>query len=146
MVELGRELLKSSSPSQLDQVVQDSIQLGSEYLQGWKCHNPSGQPVQKGKEKKKKKERKQTNKKTPSVFFCSDGILYVLVSPVIGHKPEQSAPSPSFPPISYLYTLKRSLQAFSSSLNSLSSRSLRSIKKIHQCPNHPGGPELDLLH
>ncbi|KAK4827068.1 hypothetical protein QYF61_013709 [Mycteria americana] len=51
MVEVGRDLLRSSSPipllkqGQLDQTAQDHVQLGFEYLQGWRLYKLSGQPV-----------------------------------------------------------------------------------------------------
>ena len=51
MVEVGRHLLSSSSPNallkqgQLQQVAQDHVQSGFEYLQGWRLHNLSGQPI-----------------------------------------------------------------------------------------------------
>jgi len=51
MVEVGRHLCGSSGPtplpkqSHLDQVAQDLIQAGFEYLQRRRLHNLSGQPV-----------------------------------------------------------------------------------------------------
>ena len=51
VVEVGRHLLSSSSPNallkqgQLQQVAQDYVQSGFEYLQGWRLHSLSGQPV-----------------------------------------------------------------------------------------------------
>uniref|UniRef100_A0A8B9Q4U4 Transmembrane protein 19 n=1 Tax=Apteryx owenii TaxID=8824 RepID=A0A8B9Q4U4_APTOW len=50
-VEFGRDLWRSSSPTlllkqgHLEHVAQDPVQVGFEYLQGWRLHNLSGQPV-----------------------------------------------------------------------------------------------------
>jgi len=51
MVGVGRDLCGSSSPTPLpkqghvEQVAQDLVQVGFEYLQRRRLHNPSGQPV-----------------------------------------------------------------------------------------------------
>ena len=51
MAEVGRDLWMSPSPAplpkqdQLEQVAQDCVQSSSEYLQGWRLHNSSGQTV-----------------------------------------------------------------------------------------------------
>jgi len=48
---VGRHIWRSSGPStllkqgHLEPVAQDHIQMAFEYLQGWKLHNPLGQPV-----------------------------------------------------------------------------------------------------
>ena len=48
MVEVGRDLLRSSSPTPLhkqgqpEHVAQDRVQLGCEYLQGWSLYSLSG--------------------------------------------------------------------------------------------------------
>ena len=52
MVAVGRHLCNSNSPPpplnqvHLDQAAQDLVQVGFEYLQRRRLHNPSGQPVQ----------------------------------------------------------------------------------------------------
>ena len=51
LVEVGRDLWRSLCPTpllkqgHLDTVAQDHVQMGSEYLQGWRLHNISGQPI-----------------------------------------------------------------------------------------------------
>jgi len=51
MVEVGRQLLRSTGPTpllkqgHLEQVVQDCVQSSFEHLQGWRFHILSGQPV-----------------------------------------------------------------------------------------------------
>jgi len=51
MVQVGRQLYRQSCPTpvlkqgHLEPVVQDSVQLAFKYLQGWRLHNPSGQPL-----------------------------------------------------------------------------------------------------
>ena len=51
MVEAGRDLWRSSGPTpllkqgHLGQVASDHVQIAFEYLQGWRLHNLSGQPV-----------------------------------------------------------------------------------------------------
>jgi len=51
MVGVARDLWRSSSPTtllkqfHLEQVAQDLVQVGFEYLQRRRLHNPSGQPV-----------------------------------------------------------------------------------------------------
>ena len=50
-VEAGRDLWRSSYPipllreGHLEQVAQDRVQMAFKYLQGWRFHNFSGQPV-----------------------------------------------------------------------------------------------------
>jgi len=51
MLGVGRDLCGSSSPTpllkqgHLEQAAQDLVQVGFEYLQKRRIHNPSGQPV-----------------------------------------------------------------------------------------------------
>jgi len=51
MFGVGRDLCGSSSPPPLpkqghpEQAAQDLVRVGLEYLQRWRLHNPSGQPV-----------------------------------------------------------------------------------------------------
>ena len=51
MAEVGRDLWRSSAPTtllkqgHLQLVAQDHVQTAFEYLQGWRIHNLSGQPV-----------------------------------------------------------------------------------------------------
>ena len=50
MVEVGKDLWKSHptlllKQGHLDQAAQDCVSTAFEYLQGWKLHNLSGQPV-----------------------------------------------------------------------------------------------------
>jgi len=51
MIGVGRDLWRSSSPplllnqGHLEQAVQDLVQVGFEYLQRRRLHNPSGQPI-----------------------------------------------------------------------------------------------------
>ena len=51
MGETGGDLWRSSGPTpvlkqgHLEQVAQDCIQMAFQYLQGWRLHNLSGQPV-----------------------------------------------------------------------------------------------------
>ena len=51
MVEVGRDLWRSFGPTPLlkqghvEGVAQDCVQMAFEYLQGWRLHNLSGQPV-----------------------------------------------------------------------------------------------------
>jgi len=51
LTEVGRDLWRSSGPTplikqgHLEPVVQDHVQTGFEYLQGWRLHSLSGKPV-----------------------------------------------------------------------------------------------------
>ena len=128
MAKVGSGIPRWSSPMHLlkqGRLWEDSVQLGFEFIHGWRLHNLSGKPVS-----------VFDHPLSWSVLLCSDGIFHVSFlavasCPVAGHHWEEPALSSLHPLIRYLKTFIRFLLSFSR-LNSLTSLSLSSYEK---CPD-----------
>lgn len=99
--EAGRHLQRLPSPTPCpEQVPQDCVQSGFEYLQGWGLHSPSGKPVSVF----------AFNIKTSVALtrnMMSFGLRLLVPAQSVGTTEESLVPS-VFPPIKYLHAPVRS--------------------------------------
>jgi len=88
MIEIGRDVWRSSSPANLlkqghlEPVVQDCVQMASGYLNGWKPHNFPRQPVPMHSHRHRKEVFPDVQRERP-VFQP----VLIASCPVTGHQP-----------------------------------------------------------
>jgi len=130
-VEVGRDLWRASGPTSLikqghhlELVVQDPVQLAFDYLQGWRLHDFSGQPVPVLGHLHSEKVFPDVQKEPPVFGLCPLPLI-LLLGTTVKSLSSSSLHSPSI----FVYTAEILLSLLFSRLNSPSSLSLSSQER-----------------